>query len=157
MTEPADHATPIPPWQLSVSAHSAAEPPRARTRIASDDDEQVRLLIVDRDVGAAIATVLARRWELLPTVASTGRDALALIRVNTFDLSLIEYRMPDMRGDAFLTEAASLQPHLREHTLFMTGDYSEAAHDAMTSTGCPYLLKPFEMGILEHELRELLD
>ena len=36
-------------------------------------------------------------------------------------------------------------PHLRERTLFMTGDISERAHKLILSCKCPAIRKPFEL------------
>ena len=64
------------------------------------------------------------------SVTAITADALAkndIRDLSRVDILLIDLRIPDMRGDAIFEYAAGVQTHLREHTLFITGDISDAA------------------------------
>lgn len=116
----------------------------------------MRLLIVDnqRTIPIALSRLLTPRG-FSPSVAFSGRESLELIRNHSFDLMLLEFRVPDMRGDEILRKAVTMRRHLGTRTLFMTGDYSRQGLGLIENTGRPYLLKPFEIAILVHELHHL--
>ena len=54
------------------------------------------------------------------------------------------------RGDVVFELAASIQPHLRRQSIFITGDYSSRSAELIDACGCPVVTKPFD-------LRELVD
>jgi DNA-binding response OmpR family regulator len=117
-----------------------------------------RLLLVEDE--ATISVALGRlldRWGFDTLAARTVSEAQALLAAVPVDLVVIDYRLPDMRGDDFLEWLAHEYPDLGRRSLFITGDYGESALAAIEATGRPYLLKPFELGIFVHELRALLD
>ena len=50
-----------------------------------------------------------------------------------------------MRGDVLFELASSLQPHLRNRTIFTTGDASERAQDLLQACNSTVLQKPFDL------------
>ena len=117
-----------------------------------------RLLLVEDE--ATISVALGRlldRWGFDTLAARTAEEAQALLRGVEVDIVVIDFRLPDMRGDDFLQWLGETYPELSRKSLFITGDYGEQALDSIDATGRPYLLKPFELGIFVHELRSLLD
>jgi DNA-binding response OmpR family regulator len=117
-----------------------------------------RLLLVEDE--ATISVALGRlldRWGFDTLAARTAEEAQALLRGVEVDLVVIDFRLPDLRGDEFLQWLAQNYPELAKRSLFITGDFGEQALVAIEATGRPYLLKPFELGIFVHELRSLLD
>jgi DNA-binding response OmpR family regulator len=117
-----------------------------------------RVLLVEDE--ATISVALGRlldRWGFDTLAARTVAEAQALLASLPVDLVVIDFRLPDMRGDDFLEWLNQEYPDLGRRSLFITGDYGEAALAAIEATGRPYLLKPFELGIFVHELRALLD
>lgn len=121
-------------------------------------DPRPRLLLVEDE--ATISVALGRlldRWGFDTLAARTVREAQALLATVPVDIVVIDYRLPDMRGDDFLSWLRQEYADLAQRSLFITGDYGEAALGAIEATGRPYLLKPFELGIFVHELRALLD
>ena len=116
------------------------------------------LLLVEDE--PTIVTALARlldRWGFDTVPARTAAEAATVLAGTTVDLVVIDYRLPDERGDQLHARLAQDHPQLARRTLFITGDFAEPALVAIEATGCPYLLKPFELGIFVHELRALLD
>ena len=117
-----------------------------------------RLLLIEDE--ATISVALGRlldRWGFDTLAARTVAEGQALLSCVTVDVVVIDFRLPDMRGDDFLAWLQEEYPELASKSLFITGDYGEPALNAIEATGRPYLLKPFELGIFVHELRTLLD
>lgn len=108
--------------------------------------ERVRVLVVDDEpaICRALSIALDRAgYDAL--TAQSGDSALALLAVERVDVMLIDLRIPDMRGDVVFELAAATHPHLRQRTLFMTGDISERAQKLIASCRCGLLRKPFEL------------
>jgi CheY-like chemotaxis protein len=73
-----------------------------------------------------------------------------------FDGLLMDFHMPDLRGDALYARAIAIQPHLARRTVFLTGDVSDFVRDALTSTGSAVVSKPFEIDELERVVRSMI-
>ena len=117
-----------------------------------------RLLLVEDE--ATISVALGRlldRWGFDTIATRTASEAQLLLRSEAVDLIVIDFRLPDVRGDELYLWLEDHHPDLAKRTLFITGDYGDQAIDAIEATGCRSLLKPFELGIFVHELRSLLD
>jgi len=117
-----------------------------------------RLLLVEDE--ATISVALGRlldRWGFDTLAARTAEEARALLAGVEVDIVVIDFRLPDLRGDEFFRWLQADYPNLGQRSLFITGDFSEQALVAIEATRRPYLLKPFELGIFVHELRSLLD
>ena len=124
----------------------------------ADQRPRPRILLVEDE--ATISVALGRlldRWGFDTLAARTVAEARALLGDVTVDVVVIDFRLPDVRGDEFLLWLQREYPDLAKRTLFITGDYGDQALDAIEATGRPYLLKPFELGIFVHELRALID
>jgi DNA-binding response OmpR family regulator len=122
------------------------------------DQRRARLLLIEDE--ATISVALGRlldRWGFDTVAARTVAEARAFLASVSVDLVVIDFRLPDVRGDDFLFWLQQEYPDLAKRSLFITGDYGEEALVAIEATGRPYLLKPFELGIFVHELRALLD
>ena len=116
-----------------------------------------RVLVVDDEpsICRALALALTRcGYETL--TAQSGDGALALLQSRRFDVLLVDFRIPDLRGDALFELAASMQPHLRHQTLFMTGDITERAQQLIEACGCPFVRKPFDLGDVTAGISALL-
>ena len=121
-------------------------------------DPRPRILLIEDE--ATISVALGRlldRWGFDTIAARTVAESRALLASVAVDLVVIDFRLPDMRGDEFLGWLRIEYPELGKRSLFITGDYGEQALHLIEATGRPYLLKPFELGIFVHELRALLD
>jgi DNA-binding NtrC family response regulator len=104
----------------------------------------LRVLIVDDEPSICKALTMAMtRAGYEAVAAQSGESALAIIRTEHVDVMLVDFRIPDMRGDVVFELAAGYQPHLRYQTLFMTGDITERAHELIAACKCHFLRKPF--------------
>ncbi len=113
--------------------------------------ELTHVLLVDDEpaICKALSTAIARAGFRVST-ATSGQDAIAIVRSERVDVLVTDLRIPDMRGDAMFELAAATQPHLRTRTLFTTGDITERAQELIEACNCPFLRKPFD-------LKELID
>jgi DNA-binding response OmpR family regulator len=135
-----------------------SDAPQAFTSTELMAPTRPRLLLIEDE--ATISVALGRlldRWGFDTIAARTVAEARALLGCVAVDLVVIDFRLPDMRGDDFLALLQEEFPELARRSLFITGDYGEQALSAIEGTGRPYLLKPFELGIFVHELRTLID
>ena len=113
----------------------------------------LRALVVDDE--PSICRLLAKALSDLGYVtvtAQSGESALAIVRAEHIDVLLLDFRIPDMRGDIIFEVAAATQPHLAYQTLFMTGDIMETSKALIRACKCNYLQKPFELEVLTDAL-----
>jgi len=115
------------------------------------------LLIVDDEpvIARGLAALLGRRGFNVLT-AMSGSVAREILSRQHVDGLVIDYRVADLRGDVLLAGAIAIQPHLRTHTVFLTGDISDTAHEVLSETGCPVVMKPFDTVELVRVLNDVM-
>ena len=118
--------------------------------------ERTRVLVVDDEqpICRALEIALTRAGFAVLT-AHSGDAALSTLASERVDVMLVDLRIPDTRGDVLFELAAAIHPHLRHHTLFMTGDISEKAHKLILSCKCRHIRKPFELREMISEIAAL--
>jgi DNA-binding response OmpR family regulator len=94
-------------------------------------------------VGFALKRLLEARGAVQAFTAVSADDAEAEIARGGVQAMILDFHLDGMRGDAFFYRACEMQPSIADRTLFITGDPSPQANDAITSTGRPMLVKPF--------------
>ena len=108
--------------------------------------ERTRVLIVDDEPAICKALMVALgRAGYDAIAAQSGDSALAVLARERVDVLLLDLRIPDTRGDVVFELAAATHLHLRDRTLFMTGDISERAHRLIQACKCPMIRKPFDL------------
>jgi len=80
--------------------------------------------------------------------ASNGTEALEVFRANTVDLVITDLRMPGMDGLALMGELRALQSDVPVLMITAHGTV-ESAVAAMKLGACDYLLRPFDIEVLE--------
>jgi PAS domain S-box-containing protein len=96
-------------FDFTVALPGCAARP-ALARLALDVDAAVRVLVVDDDSAARDAimhVVAATGWHV--DGAADGEAALSALGVTTYDLVLVDWRMPAMDGWEFIARLAQLQ------------------------------------------------
>jgi putative nucleotidyltransferase with HDIG domain len=103
-----------------------------------------RILVVDDEayVRSMIGATLERQgYEM--KLAASGREALEMLELNTFDLVLTDIVMQDGNGIVLLERMHAQQPNLPVVMVTAIHDISVAI-DSMRRGAYDYLLKPFE-------------
>lgn len=115
------------------------------------------ILIVDDEKGVGdFLTIVLKKRGYKAFYASSGKRALELCRERTFDLALVDIKMPVMDGIEFLKEAKRLNPSLL--FIMMTAYPSiETAVEAMKEEAFEYVTKPFNVDELQRIIRRALE
>ena len=133
----------VPPPSISAIRRAAG----GRLSILVVDDEPViaRLIqkaLVDHDV----------------TTASDGREAVALMGENAYDVILCDLIMPEMTGMDVYRAALQRATPMHDRIVFMTGGaFTQRARDFLESVPNLRIEKPFELGHLERTIYEAAD
>jgi len=142
---------------LAPVAAQAESPTRAVAAVGPAEARvpQVKLLVVDDEplVGAAVRRALEQEHQVM--VATSGRDALDLIRGGArFDHILCDVMMPEMTGIDFHAELARVAPHQAAAVTFMTGGpFTDHASQFMERYRGVWLEKPIDL----EKLRRIVD
>ena len=110
-----------------------------------------RVLVVDDDPDLVdLLTDILKSFlrPLQVSSARNGRAALEAIRRETFDLVLLDIRMPVMDGIETLRGIMSVTPRLP--VLMITGSDSASASEALRLGAFGYLPKPMDLRYVEH-------
>lgn len=76
-------------------------------------------------------------------------SAYQMLDESSFDLVLLDLRLPQMAGDAFFLAMVRRWPYLRRRVILMSGDpWSELGDRPTELAGCPVLPKPFSLETL---------
>ncbi|HUF26078.1 MAG TPA: response regulator [Gemmatimonadaceae bacterium] len=107
---------------------------------------RIRVLVVDDEpsICRAMEMMLGRAGYDVVCVLR-GESGLARLQTEHFDVLVLDLRIPDERGDTVFHHAVGLQPHLRDATLFTTGDITDIAQTLIAACKCPVVMKPFEI------------
>ena len=113
------------------------------------------VLVVDDE--PAIRTAVARYLSSLGhhvDVAASGREALERLSSRSFDLILLDLRMPDMAGDALYRELIARDAAHAGRIVFITGEDSSspATQSFLQASGRPVIGKPFSLDDLRRAL-----
>src|SRR6267143_1026358 len=119
--------------------------------------DRSRLLVVDDD--AEVRTLLAEaltQWGYEPSLASTGSQALGLLKRQVFDAAILDIVMPDMDG---LTLLEAIKGHdATIDVVMVTGDpMVSTAIRALKSGAYDYLTKPLKLDELRHLTSQLME
>lgn len=115
-----------------------------------------RVLVVDDEavVRNGIRRALYNKG-ITATLAGSGQEALKLLNHNSFDLVLLDIRMPDMDGITLLKQIHSRYP--KTGVIMITGYPSiDSAVECIKLGAIDYLIKPFRLDDLEASLRKTL-
>jgi len=115
-----------------------------------------KVLIVDDDavVRKAISKVL-QRIHASSIQAKDGKEALKILQKDSFDLILLDIRLPDIDGVSLLKEIKSKYSYI--DVIMITGYPTiESAVDCIKLGALDYLVKPFSVSKLESILKTVL-
>ena len=136
---------------IEAAASTAPRPPSTAVAPADvlvvEDEEPLRGLVVEVIHGLGHHVV----------EATTGHEALARLRERSYDLVLLDLRLPDVDGQSVWERALAPDPQLAGRVVFMTGDIMSAETQGfLDETARPFLLKPFTMEEVGRVVSEVL-
>lgn len=136
---------------------TALAPPDAAQSEEPMEASPVSLAVLVVDDEPAIRTAVARYLGSLGhlvDVAASGREALERLRSRSFDLILLDLRMPDMAGDALYRELIARDAAHAGRIVFITGEdaASPATQSFLQASGRPVIGKPFSLDDLRRAL-----
>ncbi len=136
------------------------EKPQKKTRRQPGQKRKGSLLIVEDEpaIRSMLTRILSADGYRVQAV-SDGKAALSKLIKGTYQLLLVDLKMPGMGGRELYETMKKKHPASVKNIIFITGDMMTAdTHDFLASTGRPYLIKPFDSeditGILEKALLE---
>jgi DNA-binding NtrC family response regulator len=111
------------------------------------DDEEV---IVD-----LLHEVLAAVGHKVET-ARSGEQALDKILASAYDAVISDLKMPGLDGVRLYEQVCRRKPEMAGRFVFSTGDLGSAVtQEFFKKTGCPFLLKPFDMEAIQTTLSQI--
>ena len=124
-------------------------------RVATPENRPRRILVVDDDelVCDSIRRILELDQHVIET-ATSGHDALAAIQTGKFDLIIIDYEMPVMKGDQV---AASIKAKAPQQPIIMITGHTEALRLAgnFPLTVDLVINKPFDIQEIREAVRKI--
>lgn len=125
-------------------------PPAARPAVRA-------LLVEDERVVADLLAEFLTLEGYAVDRATNGREALELVRRQTYAIIISDIRMPDVDGPALYYELLSASPALTRRMVFVTGDVmSPETRRFLDETCLRYLEKPFTISEFQAVLRGVL-
>jgi CheY-like chemotaxis protein len=147
---------------LVLDAEQRAIPPlKMKARTAPQQvfaGNAVRVLIADDNVvNQKVATRMLERMGLKADIASNGREAVEMFRLNPYHLILMDCQMPEMDGYAATMEIRLLEDCVssRVTIVAMTADAMAGARETCLAAGMDdYISKPVTAAELAEALRK---
>jgi two-component system NtrC family sensor kinase len=145
-------------FEIMLPVESGMDQPPAQPAPVEQPARAGRALVVDDEpeLGQMIARFLSGEGFAVE-VAPGGREAIAKLAEDDFDLILSDLRMPDLDGPALHAWLAENRPHLVDRLGFLTGDtLGPAAVRFLDEAQRPVAEKPFTRQSLRALIREIL-
>lgn len=118
-------------------------------------DEKSILIVDDDKIILSVLTKFLRKAGYQTDVAETSRDALEKVKNGSYDVALIDIKLPDMEGTDLLPLINRISPQMIK--IMMTGFAStENRYKAMSRGADAYLVKPIQPQQLLSEIKEKL-
>ena len=137
---------------LPVGAVDAADADAAALPKASASQRAILVVDDEAEIRDALAEILAGARHRVVAVGS-GREALARMAAEHYDVILTDIRMPDLDGRALYQEIQRRWPGQAGRVAFVTGDtLASALREFVSESGRPVIEKPF----LPSEVRRIV-
>ncbi|MBI4706916.1 MAG: response regulator [Candidatus Omnitrophica bacterium] len=116
-----------------------------------------KILVVDDelDVLDRLANIVSRHFLCEVKKASSGEDALILLKKESFDLVLLDIKMPGLSGIDVINEAIKFTPQTK--FLAISGyDSDEVASAALKAGAVDFIPKPQTSKAIQLKIKEIL-
>ena len=137
-----------------VSILLPAAPEAAVTFSADEDEDRLRVLVIDREglMGRPLSRMLSTEYDVVSL--RKGRDALSLIDGGeSVHAILCEVEVADMSGMDFYRNVQRIAPSLSDRVAFITGGEFDDSREFLETSGLPFIDKPIDPSML----RELVE
>ena len=119
--------------------------------------DQKNILVVDDDTGVrTVFSSILRKEGYRVTAVKNGYEAIKVIDEESFDLALVDLRMPGLDGIQVLERIRSRRPQTRV-IIYSAYGLVEDAVEAMRKGATDYLNKPFSPNELELSVKKALE
>jgi DNA-binding response OmpR family regulator len=131
--------------------------PAAEKENIKNEDEPAKILIVDDDLSIrAVLSEILTQEGYKTTGAATAKEAIAACQRESFDMGLIDIRLPDMEGTELLQVLKKLSPSMIK--MVVTGFPSLENAILSVNLGAEgYITKPFKPVKLLEQIKEQLE
>ncbi len=140
----------FPPPSPQVKAKVAIEPEKP-----PEVAEKLRILAIDDE--AMILKFIQKYYKKLGYYVSTAnspQEGIGKVKEGTYDLVLLDFRMPGMNGEEMYDRIVEAKPELKDKIVMVTGDVmGEEVRTFLERTNVRYLLKPMDL----KDLRRLVE
>ena len=130
--------------------------PAGRKKLVNFTAEDARILVVDdTEINLRVIKQLLKRIRINIDTASSGKEALELVKENAYDIIFLDHLMPDMDGPETLKMMNGLKDNRSSGTpvIALTSNAMPNARQEYIRIGFKdYLLKPFLPETLENML-----
>lgn len=126
-----------------------------RDVLRSDEQGQPTVLVVDDDTGLqSMFKLFLKKQGFSRLVVGTGKEAIAALQKQKFDLCFLDLQLPDFTGDEVYKQAKEIDPELP--IVIITGFPDSQMLDNILKHGpVTVLKKPLEVEKLQQTLRML--
>lgn len=117
------------------------------------------LVIDDTDMNLFVVSGLLKETKIKVDTASSGEQGLAMLKLDTYDLIMIDHKMPVMDGIEVLHRLRrdSSNPNQHRPCIALTANAMSGAREFYLKEGFEdYLSKPIDSAALEKMVREIL-
>jgi len=134
-------------------AEADQEAPRPQERDNCAEAPHTILVVDDEEVIVDLLhEVLVAVGHKVET-ARSGEQALDKILASAYDAVISDLKMPGLDGVRLYEQVCRRKPEMADRFVFSTGDLGSAAtQEFFKKTGCPFLLKPFDMEAIQTTL-----
>lgn len=128
-------------------------PPAVEVRKTGNGQLDV-LVVDDNDMVRTVLRKFLERKGHEVTEAMDGSMALRILEDRAFDRVMVDIDMPGTTGVEFFQQLDSVNPDMRDRTVFMTGGFQEGeTEDFIQGTGRPHIQKPFDLSVISEVLQ----
>jgi DNA-binding response OmpR family regulator len=116
----------------------------------------MKVLLVDDEVKFVMR--LAERLNIRGIEAdwvSGGKEALEKVETESFDVAVLDVKMPGMSGIELKRQLAEKQPEMK--FILVTGHGSESDYHTGSQEAAFYILKPFNIDTLVEKLNQVVN
>jgi PAS domain S-box-containing protein len=131
--------------------------PIADNSVSRYSDKQVLIVDDEKSIRETLADLLNKKGFTVQT-ARDGREALEALTEARFALMIFDIKMPGISGIELYNEIVKKHEYLKSHLIAVTGDvFSADVKEFLSTTKCPYFLKPFELKKMMSLINSIVD